>query len=148
MYVSFIDVNLDPATAKNTALMQIDQGIDVLYAERLGVIEAAAEKKLWAFGNMSDQNNLAPDYVVTSAVWNMDPTVDYLINQVKAGTFTAQDLKDFSMMGKGGASLAPFHNTESKLPSELVQKVKNKEKAIQDGTFRVDINETQPFPVN
>jgi basic membrane protein A len=146
--VSFINSWFDPAAAKEAALAQIDGGADVLFAERFGVIEAAAENKLWAFGNMSDQNELAPDYVVSSSVWNMDPTLSYLINQVAGGTFTAQDLKDFSMMGKGGASLAPYHNLESKLPADLVSKVKTREAEIKSGMFRVDIDEAQPAAVN
>jgi basic membrane protein A and related proteins len=146
--VSFINNWFDPAAAKEAALAQIDDGADVLYAERFGVIEAAAGKGLFAFGNMSDQNSLAPDLVVTSAVWNMDPTVDYLIKQVTAGTFTAQDLKDFSMMAKGGATLAPFHNTESKIPADLLAAVKAKEAEIMNGIFRVDVNEAQPAGTN
>jgi basic membrane protein A and related proteins len=146
--VTFINSFFDPATAKEAALAQIDSGADVLYAERDGVIEAAQEKGLFAFGNMSDQTAQAPELVVSSAVWNMEPTVNYLLAQVAAGTFTAMDLKDFSMMGKGGSSLAPFHETESKLPAELVAAVKAKEQAILDGTFRVDIDEAQPAPVN
>lgn len=146
--VTFINSWFDPAAAKEAAIAQIDNGADVLFAERFGVIEAAAEKGLWAFGNMSDQNELAPDYVVSSAVWNMEPTVEYLIKQVSAGTFTAQDLKDFSMVAKGGASLAPFHGTESKLPPELVQKVREREAEIKSGVFRVDIDEAQPQAVN
>ena len=146
--VSFINSWFDPAAAKEAAIAMIDNGADVLYAERFGVIEAAAEKGLYTFGNMSDQNELAPDFVVSSAVWNMDPTVDYLIKQVSAGTFTAQDLKDFSMMGKGGASLAPFHNTESKLPADLVAAVKAKEEEIKSGMFRVDVSESQPAGSN
>jgi basic membrane lipoprotein Med (substrate-binding protein (PBP1-ABC) superfamily) len=78
----------------------------------------------------------------------MDPTVNYLIDQVAGGTFTAQDLKDFSMMGKGGAYLAPFHDTEAQLPAELVEAVKAKEAEILSGTFRVDIDEAQPNPIN
>ena len=76
MLVSFINSWFDPAAAKEAALAQIDNGADVLYAERFGVIEAAKEKGLFAFGNMSDQNSLAPDLVVTGPVWNMEPTVD------------------------------------------------------------------------
>ena len=83
-------------------------------AERFGVIEAAQEHGLLAFGNMSDQNELAPDTVVTGPVWNMEPTVDFVINQVQAGAYTALDLKDFSMMGQGGASLAPLHGFETR----------------------------------
>jgi basic membrane lipoprotein Med (substrate-binding protein (PBP1-ABC) superfamily) len=146
--VSFINSWFDPAAAKEAALAMIDNGADVLYAERFGVIDAAAEKGLFAFGNMSDQNELAPDYVVTSAIWNMDPTVEYLIKQVTAGTFTAQDLKDFSMMSKGGASLASFHDNESKIPAELLAAVKAKQAEIMSGMFRVDVAEAQPAGSN
>ena len=146
--VSFINSFFDPAAAKEAALAQIDGGVDVLYAERFGVIEAAQEKGLWAFGNMSDQNELAPELVITSAVWNMDPTVAYLVKQVSAGTFTAMDLKDFSMMAKGGASLAPYHDTESKIPADLLAAVKAKEADIKSGAFRVDVNEGQPAATN
>jgi basic membrane protein A len=146
--VSFIGSFFDPATAKEQALAQISAGADVLYAERAGVIEAAAEKGLFVFGNMSDQNSIAPDFVVSSPVWNMTPTVEYLIAQVKAKTFIAQDLKDFSMYAMGGAYLAPFHNTESKIPAELLAAVKAKEDAIKAGMFRVPIDEAQPLAVN
>lgn len=146
--VTFINSWFDPAAAKEAALAQIDAGADVLYAERFGVIEAAEEKGLFAFGNMSDQNELAPEFVVSSPVWNMNPTVEYIINQVQSGAYTAQDLKDFSMVAKGGATLAPFHDTESKLPADLVAKVREREQQIKDGLFRVDINEKQPEPIN
>jgi basic membrane lipoprotein Med (substrate-binding protein (PBP1-ABC) superfamily) len=146
--VTFINSWFDPASAKEAAIAQIDGGADVLFAERFGVIEAAKDKGLWAFGNMSDQNELSPDLVVSSAVWNMEPTISYLINQVSAKTFTAQDLKDFSMMGKGGASLASFHTTESKLPADLLAKVKAMEDQIKSGAFRVDVNEAAPQAIN
>jgi basic membrane lipoprotein Med (substrate-binding protein (PBP1-ABC) superfamily) len=146
--VTFINSWFDPAAAKEAALAQIDAGADILYAERFGVIEAAAENDLWAFGNMSDQNELAPEHVVSSAVWNMRPTVQYVINQVASGAYTAQDLKDFSMVGKGGASLAPFHATEDQLPTDLVELVMEREEQIKAGLFRVDIDEAQPDAVN
>jgi basic membrane lipoprotein Med (substrate-binding protein (PBP1-ABC) superfamily) len=142
---TFINSWFDPAAAKEAALAQIDAGADVLFAERFGVIEAAAENGLYVFGNMSDQTALAPDYVVSGPVWHMEPTVNYIINQVRGGTYTAQDLKDFSMVAKGGASLAPI-NTKVKggIPQELIDKVKAKEAEIKSGLFRVDINESQP----
>src|SRR5688500_17771188 len=111
--VTFLNSWFDPAAAKEAALAQIDAGADVLFAERFGVIEAAKEHDLVAFGNMSDQKELAPEHVITGPVWNMKPTVKFVIDQVLAGSYTAQDLKDFSMMGKGGASLAP-DNTDVK----------------------------------
>lgn len=146
--VTFINSWFDPAAAKEAALAQIDSGADVLFAERFGVIEAASENGLWAIGNMSDQNELAPDHVVTSVVWNMDPTVDYVLKQIQAGVYTAQDLKDFSMMAKGGASMASYHTTEEMIPADLRQKVTDREQQLRDGLFRVDIDEAQPQAVN
>ena len=146
--VSFINSFFDLAAAKEAALAQIDAGADILYAERDGVIDAAKGKGLFAFGNMSDQNAEAPDLVLTGPVWNMTPTVDYVISQVTAKSYTAQDLKDFSMMAKGGATLAPYHGLDSKMPADLLAKVKDTQTQIMQGLFRVDINEGQPQPVN
>jgi basic membrane protein A and related proteins len=143
--VTFINSWFDPATAKEAALAQIGARVDALYAERAGVIEAAVQKNVFAFGNMSDQRRIGPKNVVSSAVWNMTPTVKYVIKQVKAGTYTALDLKDFSMIGKGGASLAPI-NTHAKggVPAKLVANVKRLLVKIRSGSLRVDIDEAQP----
>lgn len=140
--VSFIGSFYDPATAKEAALAQIDAGADVLYAERAGVIEAAQEKGLLAIGNMSDQSSLAPDNVVTSVTWDMKPTVEYVLEQVQGGTYVAQDLKDFSMIAKGGAALAPIN--EALVPADLLATVQEKQDAIKAGLFRVAINEAAP----
>jgi basic membrane protein A len=143
--VTFINSWFDPAAAKEAALAQIDAGADVLYAERAGVIEAAAENSLLAIGNMSDQKEQAPENVVTSVTWNMGPTVKYVIDQVMAGSYTAQDLKDFSMVAKGGADLADINaDVAGGVPKELVEAVQAKEQEIKSGAFRVDINEAQP----
>ena len=146
--VSFINSWFDPAAAKEAALAQVDNGADVLFAERFGVIDAAVENGLYAFGNMSDQYELGPDFVVNSPVWNMTPTVEYVINQVNAGAFTAQDLKDFSMVGKGGASLAPWHGMDAKLPADVLSLVQQREQEIKDGLFRVNIAEEAPAGSN
>lgn len=143
--VTFINSWFDPAAAKEAALAQIDAGADVLYAERFGVIEAAQEKGLLAFGNMSDQQDLAPESVVSSVVWQMGPTAGYVIDQVAAGSYTAQDLKDFSMLAKGGASLASINTSVAGgVAQDLIDAVNAREAEIRSGAFRVDINESQP----
>lgn len=142
--VTFINSWFDPPAAKEAALAQIDAGADLLFAERFGVIEAAQENGLLAFGNMSDQNSLAPETVITGPVWNMQPTVEYVLSQVEGGTYTALDLKDFSMMAKGGASLAPLHGFEETLPADLITLVRQKEQEIMSGLFRVPILEEAP----
>jgi basic membrane protein A len=143
--VTFLNSWFDPAAAKEAALAQVGSGADVLFAERFGVIEAAQENELVAIGNMSDQKDLAPGNVVTSVTWNMAPTVGYVIDQVIAGSYTAQDLKDFSMVGKGGAALAEINaDVPGGVPDDLAALVAEREGQIKAGTFRVDINEGTP----
>ena len=142
--VTFIGSFFDPPKAKEAALAQLAAGVDVIYAERFGVIEAAQEKGALAISNMSDQSSLAPDTVITGPVWDMWPTIQAAIKQVEAGVYTAQDFGTFSFMAKGGAKLAPLHDFETKLPADVMQMVKDKEAAIMSGEFRVPVNESTP----
>lgn len=142
--VTFIGSFFDPPKAKEAALAQIDAGVDVIYAERFGVIEAAQEKGILAISNMSDQSELAPDTVITGPVWDMWPTIQAAIKQVQAGVYTAADFGTFSFMAKGGAMLAPLHEWETKLPEDVMQVVEDKEAAIMSGEFRVPVDESTP----
>lgn len=143
--VDFINSWFDPTAARRAAEAQIAANADLIFAERLGAQEAAQAQGLLAFGNMSDQNALAPDTIVTGPVWHMEPTVNYVIAQVRAGVYTAQDLKDFSSMAKGGASLAPFHRFESQLPATLKDLIAARQAEISAGLFRVSIDENVPL---
>jgi len=142
--ITYIGSWFDPAAAAEATEAQIEAGADLIYAERFGVFEVASDNDVLAFGNMVDQHDLAPDTVITSAVWNMYPTIEYLVSQVRADAYVAQDLKDWSMMAKGGAKLAPFYNFEETLPQEVIDQVENLEQQILDGTFRVPIIEEEP----
>jgi basic membrane protein A and related proteins len=141
---SFIGSFFDPPKAKEAAIAQIEAGVDVIYGERFGVIEAAAERGIPAIGNMSDQSELAPETVVTSVVWDMWPTVKQVVGLVQAGVFTSQDFGQFSFMGKGGSYLAPYHAWDAKLPNEIKAMVGERTQEIMDGTFRVPVDESTP----
>ena len=95
---------------KEAAFAQVEAGVDVLYAERAGVVDAARESGIIAFGNVNDMNKEenGTDVVVTSALWHMHNAISNAIEEVKTGTFTASDYKEWTMMQKGGASLAPY----------------------------------------
>ena len=139
--IAYIGSWFDPPKTKEAAVAQIESGVDIIFAERFGVFEAAREKKILAFGNVVDQNELAPDVVLTGPVWNTLPTVEYCIDAVKKKEWKAQDLRAYSMMANGGASLAPFHNFEKKLPAELIKEVKDLEAKIRSGALVVPIIE-------
>lgn len=142
--VVFINSWFDPPKAKEAVFAEAALGADVFFGERYGVIEACREKNLLAFSNMQPQWQLAPENVVTGPVWDMWPTVREVIGRVRAGTYAAEDYRDWSMMRKGGASLAPYHDFEKKLPPEILRKVAEKQREILDGRFTVPVNEKVP----
>ena len=124
-------------------MAQMEAGADFMYAERFGVFEAAKEKKVLTFGNMVDQHKLEPSVVVTGPVWDVRPIVQYCVEQVAAGKWKERNLKEYSMMAKGGASLAPFHEFEKKLPAAVIKEVRAKEAQIKAGKFTVPIIEKE-----
>ncbi len=142
--VAFIGSWFDPPKAKETAFAQIDGGADLLYAERFGVSDAAKEKGVLAIGNVIDTQADYPETVVASALWHFEPTLDKAIAEVKAGTFKAADYGVYSFMKEGGCSLAPLGTFEGKVPAETMTMVTEKEKAIKDGSFTVEIDDSEP----
>jgi len=142
--ISFINSWFDPPKAKEAAFAMIDKGADILYAERFGVSDAAKEKGKLAIGNVINTQAQYPDTVVASALWNFEPSADRAIKLVKEGKFTAEDYGQYAMMKYKGSELAPLGTFESKVPADLMAKVKAKEKAIVDGKFTVKVDDGQP----
>ena len=139
--VSFINSWYDPPKAKEAAFAMIDRNADVMYAERFGVSDAAKERNVKVIGNVIDTAAQYPGTVLASALWHMEPTVDRAIKAVMEGRFEAADYGPFSYMAHGGASLAL---DETLVPAEVVKLVKDKEKEIIDGLFRVNVNDAEP----
>ena len=144
--VSFIGSWYDPPKAKEFAYAQVESGVDILYAERAGVVDAAREKGIFAFGNVNDMNKEenGKDVVVASALWHMDAAVDHAVDLVKKGKFMAEDYRPWTMMAKGGASLSPFYEFEDRISSDVKSLVQDAEKAIKAGTLVVEIKDSEP----
>jgi len=142
--VSFIGSWFDPPKAKETAFAMVENGADMLYAERFGVSDAAKEKGVLAIGNVIDTQSEYPETVVASAIWNFEPTLDKAIAEVKAGTFKAADYGVYSFMNEGGNVLAPLGTFDGKIPAEAMDLVKKREAEIMSGDYTVEINDAEP----
>lgn len=142
--VSFIGSWFDPPKAKETAFAMIENGADVLYAERFGVSDAAKEKGILAIGNVIDTQAEYPETVVASAIWHFEPTLDKAIAELKAGSFAAADYGVYSFMNAGGTSLAPLGTFDGKVPAAAMELVTQREAEINSGAFTVTINDDEP----
>lgn len=142
--VAFIGSWFDPPKAKETAFAQIDAGADIMYAERFGVSDAAQERGVLAIGNVIDTQADYPETVVASALWHFEPTLDAAIAAVNGGEFKADDYGIYSFMEHGGCSLAPLGTFEGKVPEAIMAKVAERTAAIKDGSFTVEIDDSEP----
>lgn len=145
--ISFIESWYDPPKAKETTYALIAAGADMVYAERLGPFEALAEKGLKGFGNYEDQYEMAPDVVVTSALLNWEPHVDYIISEwlghkVDGKPWNGTIDPVWFGLKDGGCTIAPFHdNTTPKDVQDAVLKVQEE---IKNGTVVVPLNIEEP----
>jgi basic membrane protein A len=144
--VNFIGSWYDPPKAKEAAFAQVETGVDILYAERAGVVDAAREKNILAFGNVNDMNKEenGENVVVTSALWHMESAINNAISEVVAGKFHAADYKEWTMMAKGGATLAPYYEFEDKISADIKAKVAKAKADILAGNMSVEIIDTEP----
>lgn len=140
--VSFIGSWYDPPKAKELAFAMIDQGADVLYAERFGVSDAAKERGVKAIGNVIDTQDEYPGTVVASALWHMGPSLQKAMAAVQNGSFAAEDYGPLSNLAPGGCSVAPL-NAEY-VPAPLVDMVQDQEQAIRSGALKIEIDDTEP----
>jgi len=143
-YVTFIGSWFDPPKAKEAAFAMIEKGSDVMYAERFGVSDAAKERGKLAIGNVIDTQAQYPDTVVVSALWNMEPTIDAALANVKSGKFKAEDYGSFSLMKSKGNEMSGYGTFAGKVPIDLKARVAAKEKDMRDGKFKVSVVETEP----
>ncbi|WP_306113057.1 MULTISPECIES: BMP family protein [unclassified Roseovarius] len=142
--VSFIGSWFDPPKAKETAFAMIENGADLLYAERFGVSDAAQEKGILAIGNVIDTQADYPETVVASAIWHFEPTLDAAIAKVQDGSFAAADYGTYSFMKEGGCSLAPLGTFEGKVPQEALDLVAKRTEEIKSGAYVTEINDEEP----
>jgi len=144
--VTFIGSWYDPPRAQEAAFAMIDSGADIMYAERFGVSDAAAERGIYAIGNVIDTQDEYPGTVIASALWHMEPTIDRAIEAVASGDFEAADYGQYSYMSYGGGSLAPMD--DGIIPEDVLALVEERQQEILDGLFRVNVNDSEPTSTN
>ena len=140
--VTFNGSYFDKSLAEDAALSQIGSGVDVIYALCLGVNDAVGDKNVKIIENLGAQTENQGEYVLASVVWNIAPTIDYLISQVASGIFSPSDVKSLSLSTDRGESVT-WLDTKT-VDSEVVKKVADQLLEIRSGAFKVEISDKQP----
>jgi len=129
--------------AKEMALARIRQGADILFpnadAAGLGVFQAVKEnqaKGVFAFGANKNQNDIAPEVILASAVMDVPEMFLRLAREVKEGAFKGEPHR--YGMKDGVISLVMNPALEAKIPAATRQKVEEAKQGIEAGTLKVD----------
>ena len=135
-----------PEKGNEAAMSQINKGADLLLhvadTSGHGVIQAAKEKGVYAFGAVSDQNILAPNTVLSSFVLDVVKAFDQADRMVQVGNFTGQIFTPGLEAGKNASGegivyIAPFHSLENKVPDDIKAKFEQLEQDVLKGKIVV-----------
>jgi basic membrane protein A len=127
----------DVAKAKETALVMIEQGADIVFHDAdqsgFGVFEACKEKGVMALGSIEDQGSVEPDTILTSGVCSVSKGMLAVFDQVVQGTYEAKNY----VMGasQDAVDVAPFRNFDSQVPPELKDKLAKALADMKSGAF-------------
>jgi basic membrane protein A and related proteins len=130
----------DPQWGHETAATMIDQGADVIFGAGgktgNGGLEEAAERGLWCIGVDVDQYYTMPDfvkpYLLSSAMKAIKEGVIDQMVKAKNGRFVSGQVF-------GAATLAPYHDTDSKVPQDVKDRIAEITTGIQDGSISTGV---------
>ena len=93
------------------ALAQVSAGADLLFhnadAAGLGVFQAAVQSHIYALGANGDQNAVAPENVLASAVTHIPKAFERIATQIRSGEFQGGMLEYEGGHGRGCLQSTP-----------------------------------------
>ncbi|HNS16793.1 MAG TPA: BMP family protein [Bacteroidales bacterium] len=142
--ITYTDEFYYPPGADSAAEQLIQQGADVIFAERKGAEIACSRHDIPVIGNMDDPQGQFRLVFVTNLRWNLTPAVGHLLGKIRRGTYTSEDYRPWSTMARGGASIDRVNGSFKGLSAEILLKIDERRNQIISGTFTVPIVESVP----
>ncbi len=142
---SFTDSNL----GKTIANQMYSDNVDIIFtcAGELGIgaIESAKENGKKAIGVDQDQNFLAPDNVITSAMKNVDISVSEILSSLVDGSYKGGEII-VNTFAKDGVGIAP--TSEKNVPPDVLGYVAQQAQKIKSGEIKVPQNKEEYEQLN
>ena len=130
----------DQAKGKQAAEQLYDSGNDVVFqvaaAAGLGVLQAANDRKLFAIGVDSNQNDLYPGHVFASDIKNVGGAIERVATSIGDGSYKKGTVLTFGIKD-GGVDL-DLTATTKVLPAIVEARIAELRQQIIDGTLRVE----------
>ena len=142
--VQYANSFTDSALGKTIANQMHSNNVDVIFtcagAVGIGAIEAAKENGKKAIGVDQDQNSLAPDNVITSAMKNIDVSVLELLSKVVDGRYKGGEII-VNTLAMNGVGIAPTSNKN--VPPDVLEYVSKEAEKVKSGEVKVPSNKEE-----
>ena len=136
--VQYANSFTDAALGKTIANQMHSKGADIIFtcagAVGIGAIEAAKENGKKAIGVDQDQNYLAPENVITSAMKNIDVSVLELLSNVVEGNYKGGEII-VNTLSMNGVGIAPTSNKN--VPPDVLEYVTEEAEKVKSGDVKV-----------
>ena len=130
----------DPTKGAQLAKSMFDQGADIVYAVAggtgTGVIQAAKDANHYAIGVDSDQDALAPGFVLTTMEKKTDVAVETMLKAYKDGDFPGGKTLSLGLK-ENGVGLSDFKYTKDAIGESTIDKIAQMRSDIIDGKIKV-----------
>ena len=140
----YADTYTDAAKGKAIAQQMYNTNADVIFSAAgstgNGAIEAAKEADKMAIGVDKDQNSLAPNNVITSAIKRVDMVVYSTIQDLVKGEFKGGEISTFGL-SEDGVGIAP--TTDKNVDVEILAFVEEQAEKIKNSEIKVPSNEEE-----
>jgi basic membrane protein A len=137
--IAYLDTWDDIALGKEAALAQISAGADCIFhvadAAGLGVIQACEEEGVWAVGFAYDQNELAPETVITSTIIDYPEMLTQAVKDIQDGTFEFDTIHLYGL-DTGVIRVADYHGL---VPDDVAAEAEEVQQKIIDGEIEVPL---------
>lgn len=134
----------DVAAAKEATVAQLQQGADVIIhntdAASFGVFQAVREavdagRTVWAMGMNADQNDVAPDVILGSAVIRIPQAFVQVARSWQLGELGGEPV--YEGLADGVVEFVPNPALSERIPAEVLERVEAARQAIIAGTLEV-----------
>ncbi|MBC5648306.1 BMP family lipoprotein [Christensenella tenuis] len=140
--VQYAESFSDNAKAKAIATVMYNDGADILFAmtggASIGVIEAAKEMDQYVIGVDRDQNYLAPENVLTSAIKNVDQVIYKITREIADGTFAGGTATSYGL-AEDAVGIAP--TSDQLVPADILAATDKVKEELISGTITAPLDE-------
>lgn len=142
--VELIDGDIDPTTIVEKFDFQKSFGVDLVYAERVGVEVFSIENEFLTIGNVLNKAEIYPNHMVSSTLWHFQPTLNIALDNIRNNSFKTENLRKYSGLKFGGCSLASLDSFINQVPPEVLEKASRRTYEIINENYEVATVELLP----